>query len=120
MPTPIGNPWPSYYDPLPVPPYYVDYYDLGPPGSYRYANDVLYRIDPTTMAIASIAALLTGDDIRIGSPMPPGYDIYNVPYDYRARYPDGPNAWYRYSDGYIYQIDPATGLVTAAIEAIAT
>ena len=32
--------------------------------------------------------------------------MYNVPYDYRATYYDTPNAWYRYNNGYIYQVDP--------------
>ncbi len=114
-----GNIWPRAYVSQPVPDYYTDYYDLGPPGSYRYADDVLYRVDPTTSAITSIAALLTGNDIGIGSPMPAGYDVYNVPYPYRDEYSDGPDARYRYSDGYIYQIDPATQLVTAAIDLLA-
>jgi hypothetical protein len=115
----VGNLWPSAYPSPPVPDYYVNYYDLGPPESYRYADDVLYRVDPATHAITSIAALLTGSDIRIGSPIPAGYDVYNVPYAYRDEYADGPAALYRYSDGYIYQIDPATRLVTAAIDLIA-
>ncbi len=115
-----GNPWPSYYAPVAAPDYYVNYYDLGPPGSYRYADNAFYRVDPRTSAITAIAALLTGNDFRIGAPMPAGYDIYNVPYAYRDRYADGPDAWYRYNDGYIYQIDPTTRLVTAAIEAIAS
>jgi hypothetical protein len=116
----LGNPWPSYYDPVPVPDYYVDYFDLGPSNGYRYADNVLYRVDPETTAITSIAALLTGNDIQIGAPMPAGYDMYNVPYSYRDRYRDGPDALYRYNDGYIYQLDPATQLVTAAIELIAS
>lgn len=116
----VGNPWPADYAPMPVPAYYVDYYDLGTPDRYRYADDVLYRVDPKTSAITSIAALLTGDDFAIGAPVPEGYDVYNVPYPYRRQYADGPDAWYRYSDGYVYQIDPATRLVTAAIELIAS
>jgi hypothetical protein len=115
----VGSVWPSAYAPQPVPPYYVDYYDLGPAGSYRYADDVLYRVDPATSAITAIAGLLTGDDIRIGSPMPAGYDVYNVPYPYRSQYRDGPDARYRYSDGYLYQVDPSTQLVTAAIDLLA-
>ena len=86
------------------------------PTSYRYADRVLYRVDPETAAITSIAALLTGDDFRIGQPMPAGYDVYNVPYAYRQRYYDRPDAYYRYSDGYIYQVDPETRLIAAAIE----
>jgi hypothetical protein len=114
-----GNIWPSVYAPVAVPEYYADYYDLGPPGGYRYADDVLYRVDPSTSAITSIAALLTGDNFQIGSPLPPGYDVYNVPYPYRSQYADGPDSWYRYSDGYIYQVDPTTQLVTAAIDMLA-
>jgi hypothetical protein len=116
----VGNPWPSYYAPVSVPPYYVDYYGLGAPGGYRYADDVLYRVDPQTSAITAIAALLTGDTFAIGQPLPVGYDIYNVPYPYRGQYVDGPDAWYRYSDGYVYQVDPTTRLVTAAIELLAS
>ena len=112
----VGNPWPSYYAPVRLPAYYTDYYGLGPNDAYRYADNVIYRVDPETAAITSIAALLTGDDITIGRPMPMGYDVYNVPYPYRAQYLDGPGARYRYSDGYIYQIDPETRLVAAAIE----
>ena len=116
----VGRTWPSYYQPIPVPQYYANYYDLGPANSYRYADNVLYRVDPTTATITSIAALLTGNDIRIGAPMPTGYDVYNVPYPYRSQYSDGPSANYRYNDGYVYQVDPTTRLVTAAIEMIAS
>lgn len=116
----IGNPWPSSYAPQPVPDYYVDYYGLGPTDGYRYADNVLYRIDPETAAITSIAALLTGDDIQVGQPMPAGYDVYNVPYPYRLQYADGPDARYRYSDGYVYQMDPETRLVSSAIELLAS
>ena len=116
----LGNPWPSYYAPQPVPPYYVDYYGLGPMNGYRYADNVLYRVAPETAAITSIAALLTGDDIRVGQPIPMGYDVYNVPYPYRSQYVDGPNSLYRYSDGYVYQVDPETRLVAAAIELLAS
>ena len=115
-----GNVWPSYYSPVAVPSYYDDYYDLGGPRSYRYADNVLYRVDPETAAITSIAALLTGDDFTVGQPMPRGYDVYNVPYSYRDRYYDTPQSNYRYSDGYIYQVDPETRLVAAAIELIAS
>ena len=112
----IGNAWPSYYEPFAMPGYYENYYGLGPYGSYRYYDDVIYRVDPETAAITSIAALLTGDNFAVGQPMPLGYDVYNVPYGYRDRYVDGPDAYYRYSDGYIYQVDPETQLIAAAIE----
>ena len=110
----VGNAWPSWYDADPAPSYYRSYYGLG--RNYRYADNVFYRVDPQTAAITSIAALLTGDTITVGRPMPRGYSVYNVPYGYRDRFADGPDAYYRYSDGYVYQIDPETRLVAAAIE----
>jgi hypothetical protein len=112
----VGNPWPSYYDPAPVPEYYQDYYNLGAPDSYRYADDVLYRVDPQSGMINSIAALLTGDQFAVGQPMPTGYDVYNVPYAYQDEYYDTPEANYRYADGYVYEVDPTTQLVQAVIE----
>lgn len=114
----IGNPWPTYYEPVAFPNYYERYYGLGPYSSYRYADNVIYRVDPETAAITSIAALLTGDNFAVGQPMPLGYDVYNVPYGYRDRYADGPDAYYRYSDGYVYQVDPATRLIAAVIELV--
>ncbi|QSB43288.1 hypothetical protein IDJ81_07610 [Tsuneonella flava] len=112
----IGSQWPSYYRQTEVPGYYADYYNLGQPDAYRYADNVLYRVDPGTQAITSIAALLTGDEFNVGQPMPAGYGVYNVPYAYQDRYYDSPDAHYRYADGYVYQVDPKTRLITAAIE----
>lgn len=112
----VGNVWPSGYQSYNVPDYYVDYYDLGGPDRYRYADNVIYRVNPDDAAITSIAALITGDDISVGQPMPSGYDVYNVPYAYRDRYYDTPDRQYRYSDGRIFQIDPQTRLVAAVID----
>ncbi len=114
----IGNRWPSYYKPAPLAPYYADYYGLGSVDGYRYADDVIYRVNPKTSNITSIVALLTGDQFGKGTKMPAGYDIYNVPYAYRDRYYDQPNAQYRYSDGYIYKVDPATKLIASVISLI--
>jgi len=112
----VGNLWPSGYESYSVPDYYVDYYDLGGPDRYRYADNVIYRVNPDDAAITSIAALITGDEFSVGQQMPMGYDVYNVPYAYRDRYYDTPEYMYRYSDGYIYQVDPETRLVAAAID----
>jgi hypothetical protein len=112
----IGNAWPSGYRSYEVPDYYVDYYNLGGPDRYRYADNVIYRVNPEDSAITSIAALITGSEFSVGQPMPAGYDVYNVPYGYRDRYYDTPEYMYRYSDGYVYQVDPETRLVAAAID----
>ena len=112
----VGNFWPTGYASYDIPDYYVDYYGLGGGGNYRYADNVIYRVDPEDAAIVSIAALITGDEFTVGQPVPRGYDIYNVPPSYRDRYYDTPDAYYRYSDGYVYRVDPETQLVAAAIE----
>jgi hypothetical protein len=115
----LGNRWPATYAYDPLPPYYVDYYRYRDPYAYRYADGIVYGLDPETETIRQIAALATGDDWGIGRPMPLGYSVYNVPYAYRDRYNDGPDDWYRYSDGYVYRVDPTTQLVEAAIRLIA-
>ena len=112
----IGNVWPSGYTSYDVPDYYVDYYGLGGPDRYRYADNVIYRVDPEDAAIMSVAALITGDEFSVGQPLPRGYDVYNVPAPYRDRYYDTPDAMYRYSDGYVYRVDPETRLVAAVID----
>lgn len=114
----IGNVWPASYQSAPLPTYYSDYYRLGDDRSYRYADNVIYRVNPETAAITSVAGLLTGDDIAIGQPMPRGYDVYNVPVAYRDRYADSPQARYRYANGYVYEIDPTNSLVASVIELV--
>jgi len=52
--------------------------------------------------------------------LPVGYGMYNVPLAYRSTYFDTPNAWYRYNNGYIYQVDPTTQLVTAIVASLLT
>ena len=111
-----GAVWPAQYAYQPVPSYYTDYFRLNDPYDYRYANGALYGVDPRTQAITQVAALLTGQPITVGQPMPAGYDVYNVPYAYRSQYMDSPNSLYRYNDGYVYRVDPTTQLVQAAIQ----
>ena len=72
-----------------------------------------------TSMITSVAALLS-PGFAVGQPLPVGYGAYNVPYDYRATYYDTPDAWYRYNNGNIYQVDPATQLVTAIVASLLT
>lgn len=112
----LGNVWPAQYQYQPAPAYYTQYYRLPDRYDYRYADGVLYGLDPRTQSISQVAALMTGQPWTVGQAMPVGYDVYNVPYGYRARYADAPDRWYRYSDGYVYQVDPTTRLVQAVIQ----
>ena len=111
-----GNAWPGQYAFQQAPQYYSQYYGLNDQYQYRYADGVLYGVDPQTQGIGKIAALLTGQQFNIGQRMPTGYDVYNVPYDYRDRYADSAQSQYRYNDGYVYQVDPTTKLVQAVIQ----
>ncbi len=94
------------------------YYDTSD-YNYWYAPGAIYQYDPRSSMITSVAALLS-PGFAVGQALPVGYDAYNVPYAYRGTYYDTPRAWYRYSNGYIYQVDPATRLVTAAVASLLT
>jgi len=111
----IGNIWPASYAAAPLPNYYSDYFQLGDRDGYRFADNVIYRVDPGTTAITSVAGLLTGNAFEIGRPMPRGFDVYNVPFDLREQYADTAQDRYRYADGFVYRIDPGTALVTSAL-----
>ncbi|MDI1282296.1 hypothetical protein [Brevundimonas sp.] len=111
-----GNPWPAQYDYQPVPSYLAGYYGLNDRNDYRYADGTVYSMDPKTQAITQVVALLTGQSPTVGQPMPAGYDAYNVPYAYRGQYADTAASQYRYNDGYVYQVDPKTRLIQAAIQ----
>jgi hypothetical protein len=94
------------------------YYDTSD-SYYRYAPGAIYQVDPTTSLITAVAALL-GGGLNVGQPMPLGYSAYNVPYQYRTTYFDTPNDWYRYSNGYVYRVDPRTQLVSAIVASALT
>ena len=111
-----GATWPSQYAYQPAPDYYSRYFGLPQGQDYRYADGALYGVNPQTSMISQVAALLTGQNLSVGQPLPSGYDVYNVPYAHRAQYADNANAMYRYNDGYVYQADPKTQLVTAVIQ----
>ena len=111
-----GAAWPTQYAYEPVSAYYGDYLKLNDQYQYRYADGVVYGLDPKTQAIGQVAALLTGQDWTVGQAMPSGYDVYNVPYAYRDQYADNATSMYRYNDGYVYQADPKTQLITTVIQ----
>jgi hypothetical protein len=115
----VGQMLPSAYGYYNVPSQYRSlYYDTADNG-YWYAPGAIYQYDRDTSLISSVAALMS-PGFSVGQPLPMGYNSYNVPYGYRQTYFDTPNASYRYNNGYIYQVDPATQLVTAIVASILT
>jgi hypothetical protein len=114
----MGQMLPLSYSAYNVPYQYRSFYADGGDYMYRYAPGAIYQVDPTTRLITAVASLLTGTGLAVGQPMPLGYNTYNVPLAYRDQYYDTPDAWYRYNNGYIYQVDPTTQLVTAMVRAL--
>jgi len=113
----VGQMLPVGYSSYNVPYQYRDMYYDTPDYMYRYAPGAIYQVDRDTQLITSVASLLTGG-LSVGQPLPPAYSVYNVPMAYRDSYYDRPDAWYRYNNGYIYQVDPTTQLITAIVRAI--
>jgi hypothetical protein len=115
----VGQLLPSAYSYYNVPLQYRSLYYDTPDYGYWYAPGAIYQYDQRSSVITSVAALMS-PGFTIGQPLPLGYNAYNVPYDYRATYYDTPSAWYRYNNGYIYQVDPTTLLVTAIVASLLT
>ena len=113
-----GRMLPSSYSAYNVPYQYRSmYYDTAD-SYYRYAPGAIYQVDPSTSLITAVASLLTGNGLSVGQRLPTGYSAYNVPLAYRVQYADTSDAWYRYNNGYIYQVDPTSQVVTSLIRAL--
>jgi hypothetical protein len=115
----VGQMLPAAYSYYNVPLQYRSMYYPTADYSYWYAPGAIYQYDQRSSLITSVAALMS-PGFTIGQPLPAGYGMYNVPLAYRATYYDTPNAWYRYNNGYIYQVDPSTQLVTAVVASLLT
>lgn len=115
----VGQMLPSAYNYYNVPMQYRSMYYPTSDYSYWYAPGAIYQYDTQSSLITSVAALMS-PGFSIGQPLPTGYNMYNVPMAYRATYYDTPNAWYRYNNGYIYQVDPSTMLVTSIVASLLT
>jgi hypothetical protein len=115
----VGQMLPSSYSYYNLPMQYRDMYYPTADYSYWYAPGAIYQYDRGSSLITSVAALMS-PGFSVGQPLPMGYNMYNVPMAYRATYYDTPNSWYRYNNGYIYQVDPTTQLVTAIVASLLT
>ena len=113
----VGQMLPSAYSTYNVPMQYRSMYYPTADYSYWYAPGAIYQYDPSSSLITSVAALMS-PGFTVGQQLPMGYGMYNVPLDYRSTYHDTPDAWYRYNNGYIYQVNPTTQLVTAVVASL--
>ncbi|MDQ3077278.1 MAG: hypothetical protein M3Q83_00370 [Pseudomonadota bacterium] len=107
----VGSLMPYGYDDYNVPYGYQQVYYDTPTYNYRFNDGGIYQVDPTTQIVQALVALVTGQNYNVGQAMPASYGVYNVPYDYRDRYADTDDSWYRYNDGIVYQLEPGTRVV---------
>lgn len=111
----VGQPLPAGFDVYNVPYQYRDIWQDSDDTWYRYGDDAIYGVDAETGLIESVVALLAGD-LNVGQALPAGYDVYNLPLDYRDTYADNDDHLYRYADGSIYQVDAKTQIIQAIVE----
>jgi hypothetical protein len=115
----VGDALPIGFDTYNLPLAYRDNYVDGSDALYRYDEGAIYQVDPQSRMIEGIVALLGGNPLSVGAPLPTGYDAYNLPLQYRDTYVDDADSLYRYSNGSIFEVDPQTMLVRALVEMIA-
>ena len=78
---------------------------------YRYGNGYAYRINRQNDVISALLPLF-GLGLTTGQMFPTNYsNNYYMPIGLKSFYPDSPYTSYRYANGYVYQIDPVTGLI---------
>ena len=112
----LGSVFPvAYYSGYNVPDEYRAWYGDNPDSFYRYdESGSIYRVDRGSGLIESIIPLL-GGGFGLGQVLPAGYDAYNLPLSYRDDYVDSQDAWYRYGDDAIYQVDPQSQLIEGIV-----
>jgi hypothetical protein len=98
-----------------IPSWYSSFYPDTQDYFYRYDdNGYIYRVDRDTSLIEAIVPLF-GGGFGVGQPLPAGYDVYNVPFQYRDVYADNDDYLYRYGDNAIYRVDSKTNLIESIV-----
>jgi hypothetical protein len=98
-----------------VPAAYQSLYYDSPDYYYRYDDDgYIYRADRGSDLISAVIPLF-GGGFGIGQPLPAGYDVYNVPMQYRDTWYDNDDYRYRYGDNAIYRVDADSGMIDGIV-----
>jgi hypothetical protein len=106
---------PAWFSGYNVPAQYSAFYPDSADNYYRYSDEgYIYRIDSQNNLVSGLIPLL-GGGFGVGQPMPAGYDVYNVPYQYRDDFYDTDDSLYRYGDDAIYQVDPQSGMIESIV-----
>jgi hypothetical protein len=102
-----------------VPQQYSAFYQDSPAYYYRYGEDgYIYRIDRSSNLISGLVPLL-GGGFAVGQPLPAGYDVYNLPHQYRDTWYDTNDDYYRYGDDAIYRVDAKSGIIESIVALLA-
>ena len=107
----IGRALPTYFAsnafPLGLRDIYYDTDDY----YYRYGDGYAYRVDRGDNLISALLPLI-GAGLGVGMPFPYSGPSYYVPTSYQSFYPDYgyDDDYYRYANGYVYEIDGRLGL----------
>jgi hypothetical protein len=98
---------------------YRSFYQDTPEYYYSYDDDgYIYRADRGSDLISAIIPLF-GGGFGIGQPLPAGYDVYNVPMQYRDTWYDNDDSLYRYGDNAIYRVDSQSGMIEGIVALLA-
>lgn len=109
----------AYYSDYNIPRQYQSWYRDTPDTYYRYDDGgYIYQVDRGSNLIESLIPLL-GGGFGVGQVLPAGYDTYNLPMAYRDDYVDSDEAYYRYGDDAIYQVDPQTNMIESIVALLA-
>jgi len=109
----------EWYHGYRVPAAYQSFYSDTQEHYYSYDDDgYIYRADRGSDLISAIIPLF-GGGFGLGQPLPSGYDVYNVPMQYRDTWQDNDQSLYRYGDNAIYRVDADSGLIDGIVALLA-
>lgn len=106
---------PTWFSGYQLPEQYRAFYSDTPEYYYRYNEDgYIYRVERDSNLISGLIPLL-GGGFAVGQPLPAGFDVYNVPLQYRDVYQDTDESYYRYGDDAIYRVDAESGIIESIV-----
>ena len=77
---------------------------------YRMGNGYVYKVDRDRDVISSLLPLF-GLGAMVGQPFPSAYANSYLPTGLQSYYPQSQYNSYRYANGYVYKVNPITGLI---------
>lgn len=104
----------SYYSSYNVPVQYRDFYSDSDDYYYRYDQGNIFQVNRGSNLVSGLIPML-GGAFGVGQLLPAGFDAYNLPMQYRNQYVDSSDAFYRYGDDAIYQVDPQTRMIEGVV-----